>query len=328
MQQALIYPGLDGRAVTMINLPTFNTAGINEQSIPTFLVGGTIGILPSGGWTPRAMGEAIDRWSVTMATILPSMMQPFLDADAEREIGLATLRVVATGGENCPPAVMARFQERWPQAVLYQGYGSTESGIVTEIAGEEWRKHPGSVGRAAVGMTFRIQGPDRELVGSGEVGEIWAAGGSIVPGYWNAPELNASVLDHGWLNTGDLGWQDEDGYLYLAGRSRDLIISKGQNIYPAEIENAIAAHDAVHENSVVGLPDPEWGEVVCAAVVVKDGHHLEAADLVTFVQGRLASYKKPRHVVMVDELPRGQGGKVQKAEVASLVAAALGRDGV
>jgi fatty-acyl-CoA synthase len=320
-----MYPAMGRDTVLLVTSPTFNTAGINELVIPTLLVGGTVTIHPSRGWTPEAMADLIGRWGVTHCIIYPSMMEPLLEADRAGMLPLGSLRFVLTGGENCPPATMVRFQDRWPHLTLGLGYGSTESGVVTLITDGEIRRHPGSVGRVALGMAMRIHDTDGQAVAPGEVGEIWAGGGSIVPGYWDAPDLTDATVRDGWINMGDLGRQDADGYLYLEGRSKDLIISKGQNIYPAEVENVLREHDALFDSAVVGLPDPEWGEVVCAALVVKPDRDVTEQDIVAFVQQRLASYKKPRHVVFLDELPRNPGNKVIKPQLAELVARALER---
>ena len=179
-----------------------------------------------------------------------------------------------------------------------------------------------------MGITLRIQDADGTPLPQGEVGEIWVAGGSVVDGYWNAPELTASVTSDGWMNTGDIGFLDPDGYVYLRGRSRDLIISKGQNIYPAEIENVLSENDDLLEFTVVGVPDEEYGEVVCAVVVAKDDRAVTAGDVVDFVRERLASYKKPRHVVFVDRIPRNPGNKVLKKETAELAIKELGLEAI
>lgn len=327
LQQVAMYPDLTRETTVLITAPTFNTAGINETSIPAFLVGGTVALHPSRGWRPRAMAELIDAWGVTHTIVFPSMMEPLLEADREAPIALASLRFVLTGGENCPPATMARFRARWPHVYLAVGYGSTESGVITLVCDDEIERHAGSVGRAALGMTFRVQGPDGEPVAPGEVGEIWAAGGSIVAGYWNAPELSAATVRDGWLNSGDLGRLDADGYLFIEGRSRDLIISKGQNIYPAEVENVLSEDERLLEATVVGVPDEEYGEVVCAVVVAKPGREVSADSVVEFVRTRLASYKKPRHVLFTDTLPRNVGNKVRKGDVAAWARGELGLDG-
>jgi len=273
---------------------------------------------------PHISAERFQRVVLTAIQSNPDL----LEADRRSQLGFASLRFVLTGGENCPPATMARFRERWPDAELAIGYGATESGVVTLIRGAEIARHPGSCGRVAPGMAVRLLDPEGEPVEPGEVGELWVAGGSIVRGYWNAPELTAATLRDGWLHSGDLARIGEDGHLYLEGRTKDLIISKGQNIYPAEIENVLSEHPDLLEWTVVGLADEEWGEAVCAAVVAKPGAEVEAGDVVAFVQERLASYKKPRHVVFLDELPRNPGKKVLKDEVARIAGDRLAAESV
>ena len=329
-QQAVRYKEMDSEMVMLIISPTFNTAGINEQSIPTFLVGGTVVMLSSGGWSAERMSDYVDRYGVTHSVIYPSMMEPFLDADSRREIGLKSVKNMLTGGENVPPATVARFRRRWPHISIIIGFGGTENGCPTTIQDGEIDRHPSSVGRLTMGVSLRIQDADGNPLPQGEVGEIWVAGPSVVSGYWNAPELTASVTHDGWMNTGDIGFLDPDGYLYLRGRSRDLIISKGQNIYPAEIENVLSENDDLLEFTVVGVPDDEFGEVVCAVVVAKPGRDVAGEDVIDFVRERLASYKKPRHVVFVDKIPRNPGRKVLKKEAAELAVKELalgGRDG-
>jgi len=324
LQQAVLYPEMDSTMVMLIISPTFNTAGINEQSIPTFLVGGTVVMFPSRGWSAERMSEHIDRYGITHTLMYPSMLEPFLDADSRRPIGLASAKFMLSGGENVPPATLARFRRRWPHIKMMVGFGGTENGAVSMIYEDEIDRHPGSVGRVMMGRTMRIQDQEGNPLPRGEVGEIWVAGPSVVDGYWNAPELTASMKKDGWLNTGDIGFIDADGYLYLRGRSRDLIISKGQNIYPAEIENVLSENDDLLELTVVGVPDDEFGEVVCAVVVAKPGRELSADDVIEFVRERLASYKKPRHVVFLDKLPRNPGNKVLKKETAELAIKELG----
>jgi fatty-acyl-CoA synthase len=315
-QQAIYYPYLDSSAVTMLTGPMYNTAAINEQSIPTFYVGGTVAIMPSRGWEPQSMAERMKGWGVTHAVVYPSMMEPMLAALGTDEMNLPSMKVAVTGGENCPPATMARFMEAWPHVHLIIAYGSTECGIASWITGEEFLTRPGTVGRAIGGQLFTIVDEDRVPVPAGVVGRILTASPSIVPGYWAAPELTASAIRDGWLDTGDLGRIDEDGYLYIEGRTKDMIISKGQNIYPAEIENALCEHELIVDCAVIGVPDEECGEVPCAVIVLQEGRSLEPDEVIEFVRDRLASFKKPKYVVTVDSIPRNPSAKVMKPELA------------
>lgn len=322
MQQATYYD-MDTSTVTMLTGPMYNTAALNEQSIPTFLAGGTVAIMPSRGWKPNAMGGLMDRWGVTHALIYPSMMDPMLESDRQKQIPLESLKFVLTGGENCPPAVLARFRARWPHIKLCVAYGSTESGIVSLIADSEIERRPGSVGRPAGGQTFISVDERGNPLPANQIGRIWTAGPSVVSGYWRAPELDAHVLQDGWLDMGDLGRIDEDGYLYIEGRSKDMIISKGQNIYPAEIENTLLEHPAVLEVTVIGVPDAAAGEAVCAVVVLRKKHTASSKELIGFVQQRIASYKKPKYVVFLDELPRTPAGKVLKRDLSQHITATI-----
>ena len=323
MQQALYY-GIDSSAVTMLTGPMYNTAAMNEQSIPTFLAGGTVTIMPSRGWTPHAMSDLMDEWEVTHALIYPSMIDPMLEADRERSIDLATLRFSLTGGENCPPETMRRFRTRWPHVSLCIAYGSTESGIATLLRDDEIDAHPGSVGRAAGGQLIAIVDPMGGSAPIGAIGPVWTAGPSITSGYWNAPELSDAVLRDGWLDMGDLGRIDDEGYLYIVGRTKDMIISKGQNIYPAEIENTIREHPQVVDVAVVGVPDTEAGEAVCAVVIRSETSDLTESGLVEFVKERIASYKKPKHVIFTSSIARSPSGKVLRPELVENVFEILG----
>lgn len=321
LQQAAFYPHLDEHSTTLIVGPLYNTAAVNEQSIVTLLVGGTVGIMPSRNWTPEAMADLLTSWRVTHTLIYPSMMARMLEADARSPLDFPDLEFVLTGGENCPPALMQRFAQRWAGTRLAIAYGSTETGVITMVEGQAMRDHPASVGRSMGAQTFVIADEHGHECPVGSVGRVLTAGPGTAAGYWEAPELEAAVFFDGWVDTGDLGHVDADGFLYLEGRSKDLIISKGQNIYPAEIENALAENEAIADVAVIGVPDSEFGEAVTACVVLAEGRVLTESDVVEFVRQRIASYKKPRRVVFVEELPRNPSGKVQKKLLVDVVSA-------
>lgn len=324
-QQAVLYQGLNDHAVTMLTGPMYNTAAINEQSIPTLLAGGTVTIMPSRGWKPQRMAELMAEWGVTHALIYPSMMTPMLDADLESPLPLDSLRFVLSGGENCPPALMKRFKERWTAPHLCVAYGSTETGCPTLLWDAEiWGKKAGSVGRPSGGQVVAVVDETGTFVDAGVIGEIVTIGPAVTSGYWNAPNLTSDAFISGWFKTGDLGRIDEEGYVYIEGRSKDMIISKGQNIYPAEIESVLREHVALADASVVGIPDEEAGEAVCACVVLRLGSEVSPDTLRAFVQERLASYKKPKHVVYLSDLPRNPSGKVLKKELRSMALERIG----
>jgi fatty-acyl-CoA synthase len=260
MQQVTQFRYLNDSSVMLLNAPMFNTAAMHESSIPTFLMGGTVAIMPSRGWSAERLAHFIGKWRVTHSLIFPSMFRPLIEADQRSRLPLDSLRWWYTGGENCPPLLMAEVRRHWPKIHLAVAYGSTESGMVTLIEDEDLERHPGSVGRITPGQSLRLLDSNGRDVPVGEVGEVWTAGPAVMRNYWNAPQLDAETVRDGWLKIGDLARMDEDGWIYIVGRTKDLIISKGQNIYTAEIENVVRQHPAVAEVAVVGGPDAEYGE--------------------------------------------------------------------
>ncbi|WP_024927678.1 MULTISPECIES: class I adenylate-forming enzyme family protein [unclassified Mesorhizobium] len=323
MQQTTQFRWLDHNAVMLLNAPMFNTAAMNESSIPTFFVGGTVAIVPSRGWSARRLAELIERWRVTHVLMFPSMFRDLIAADNDERVALETMLWWYTGGENCPPALMAEVRRRWPHISLTISYGSTESGMATLIEGDDIERHPGSVGRVTPGQSIRLFDANGADVPVGEVGEVWTAGPSVMAHYWESPQLDAEMVRDGWLKIGDLARMDEDGWIYIVGRTKDLIISKGQNIYPAEIENALRQHPSVLDVAVVGVPDKEFGEAVCACVILRKGAHADKDEILAFTLQRLASYKKPRHMVFMEAFPIRNATKVDKAELARTCAAML-----
>ncbi|MCZ7450936.1 AMP-binding protein [Agrobacterium rhizogenes] len=321
MQQASLFRHLDQSAVMLLNAPMYNTAALNESSIPTFLVGGTVAIMPSRGWSAERLGEFVKKWSVTHSLIFPSMYPNMIDADERDPLPFQSMKWWYTGGENCPPALMAEVRRRWPHIDLAIAYGSTESGLPTLIEGDDIELHPGSVGRCSPGQSIRLLDADGKDVPIGGVGDVWTAGPSVMRNYWNAPQLDAETVSEGWLKIGDLATIDEDGWISIVGRSKDVIISKGQNIYPAEIENVIRQHPTVLDVAVVGLPDPEFTEVVCAAIVPRNKDVTgSGAEIMAFLLTQLASYKKPRHILFVENFPIRNATKIDKTELAKICA--------
>lgn len=320
MQQVTQFPGLSRDGVTLLNAPMYNTASMNESSIPTLLMGGTLAIMPSRGWSAERMAELMSNWNVTHSLVFPTMFRNLIEADERQRLPLDKMQYWFTGGENCPPALMAEVRRRWPHIQLAISYGSTESGMPTFIEGDDIARYPGSVGRCVPGQSIRLLDADGNDVAPGEIGEVWTAGPAVMQNYWNAPELDAATIRDGWLNIGDLARTDAEGYLYIVGRSKDLIISKGQNIYPAELENVIRQHELVLDVAVVGIPDPEFTELVCACIVPRPGMEADAAGVMAFVRDRLASYKKPRHIFFMDSFPVRNGTKVDKKELSRICA--------
>jgi len=271
---------------------------------------------------PAAWLHAMEQSAATVSLLIPTMINMVLNEKNLERFELSALRLIFYGGGPMPPAVLQRAMEKL-KCAFTQGYGLTETLEATFlVAGDhvlngtdrqQRRMH--SAGREAVGAEVRIVDENGAAVAPGEVGEILVKSRSVIAGYWKAPEESARVIRDGWFYTGDLGYLDEDRYLFVVDRKKDMVVSGGVNIYTKEIESVLFAHPAVLEAAVIGLPDDEWGEVVTAVVVVREGMQLNAAELVDHCRQSLASYKKPRKVFFHKELPKNPSGKVLKREL-------------
>jgi acyl-CoA synthetase (AMP-forming)/AMP-acid ligase II len=289
------------------------------------------------GFAPAAFCDAVQANGVTSTSLAATMLAALLDhVDAAPGAldQLATLRAVAYGAAPMPPALLRRAHDRLG-VDLAQGYGMTElSGNAVfldaathrrGLAGEEHLL--GAAGRPAPGVELRIVDEgDRDLP-DGSVGEILVRAPQVMAGYWDDPDATAAALRGGWLHTGDLGRVDDEGLLHVVDRRKDVVITGGENVSSREVEDVLHDVPGVARVAVVGVPDPTWGENVCAVVVARPDVVLDPADLVATARARLAGFKVPRHVVMVDELPVNAAGKVVKAEVRAWLAAEPGRAG-
>jgi long-chain acyl-CoA synthetase len=262
---------------------------------------------------------------VTTTFLVPTHLRRLLDHPAAASTDLSSLRWIAHAGAPCPVPLKERLLERLP-GVPWEFYGSTE-GQFTAISPEEWVGHPGSVGRARAGRVLVVRDAAQRPLPPGEVGTVWCSAPAFARfSYWRDEAKTAAAWhadpQHGPMFTvGDLGSIDEDGYLTLAGRSGDLIISGGVNVYPAEVERALLGLPGVAEGIVFGVPHPEWGEQVCAAVVAAPGTHLDPEELRTALRARLAGFQTPKRIVVVDDLPRTASGKVLRTGLDGMLSA-------
>ncbi len=294
-------------------------AGLAEDDVglsmfPMFHMGGWA--LPLGFWydggsvvlmeraEPRALLEAVQRERVTYLYAVPTMYTFMLDLPDFDRYDLSSLRVLAGGTAVMTDEQIRRITEGFRNRNLFIIYGSTEAGAVAMLRPADLLRKPGSVGRPALNVELRIVDADGREVPAGMAGEIVCRSEFVMRGYWRMPEATAATLRDGWVHTGDLGVLDEDGFLCIVGRKKEMIKSGGENIFPVEVERVLLQHAAIAEAAVVGVPDPDWGESVLAVVVRRPGHQLSAADVVDHVRARLAGFKKPRYVLFVDALPR------------------------
>jgi acyl-CoA synthetase (AMP-forming)/AMP-acid ligase II len=229
------------------------------------------------------------------------------------EHDMSALKMIMCGGQPISVALTQRAQEAFPATDFIQVYGLTEGGgSVTFVRPEDAQAKPGSAGKPSVHVELRIVDPNGGDVPPGSDGEILVRAPSVAAAYWEDPEMTDQSIVDGWLRTGDMGHFDEDGYLFISGRKRDLIISGGMNIFPSEIEDVLREHPAIADVAVIGLPDEKWGETVCAVVEPKDGATVDEEEVIAFCTQRLAGYKKPTSVKVVRALPRTAAGKPKK----------------
>ena len=294
--------------------PLFHAGPLLDLALPLLLRGGRLALGASRQFDPAKLLATIAAERGTMVQIYPTMLRRLLHEVEDPSVyDLASLRMITTGGEPTPHAVIRGVHERFPGVAFVNTYGTTESGPVsTLLAANESLRKIGSVGRGAFGVQVRIADPDGRPLPAGDVGEVLIRGPFVTPGYWNRPELTAESSRNGWWHTGDLAWRDDEGFIYISGRRKDMIKSGAENIFPIEVEQVIAALPGVVEVGVIGVPDEEWGETVAAFVVKTPDVTIDAAGVIAHCRTQLASYKKPRHVLFIESLPRNTTNKVDK----------------
>jgi len=302
--------------VALVTAPLFHTAALNQLLFPTLLKGGTA--LVEARFDPERVIDLVEERGVTFLFGVTSMYLALAQTPRWAHADLHTLRTALSGGAPVPATLLETWQARG--LAIIQGYGLTEAspGATMTRADESLRKL-GSAGTSCFFSDVRVVTPDSRPVAAGEVGEVLVQGPNVTPGYWNQPDATeAALLDGGWLSTGDLARVDDDGYLFIVDRLKDMYISGGENVYPAEVEQAIYTHPSVAECAVVAVPDERWGEVGRAVVALRPGHALTADELLGHLGGRLARYKLPRSVVFTEELPHNASGKLVKSRVREL----------
>jgi acyl-CoA synthetase (AMP-forming)/AMP-acid ligase II len=258
---------------------------------------------------------AVQEHGVTDVLLVPTMIQLVVDHPRVDEFDLTSVRLVLYGASPMSDALLGRAMKALPNARFMQAYGMTElapAATVLTPEDHEDPQHRRSVGRAAPHTEVRVVGPDDAELPRREVGEIVVRGGNVMLGYWDRPEETAEALRGGWMHTGDAGWMDDEGFVYLTDRMKDMIISGGENVYSVEVETVLAQHPAVATCAVIGVPDDTWGERVHAVVVPAAGTTVTLEELRTFCADRLAGYKTPRSMDVVDALPFSAVGKVLK----------------
>ena len=298
--------------VVMGCLPLFHVFGLTCGLNATVAAANTLTLLPR--FDPAKALAIIGRDAVTIFEGVPTMYAAILHLPDADPAMAATLRVCISGGASLPVEVLRGFEEKFGCMIL-EGYGLSETSPVASFNLPDIERKPGSIGVPIEGVQMRLVGDDGQPVPAGEIGEIAIRGHNVMKGYWNKPEATAEAITDGWFRTGDMAKVDSDGYYYIVDRKKDLIIRGGYNVYPREIEEVLHEHPAVAEVAVIGIPHPELGEEVAAAVALKPDATATPEELRAFARDKMAAYKYPRQIWLVDALPKGPTGKILRREV-------------
>ncbi|MEO8298307.1 MAG: long-chain-fatty-acid--CoA ligase [Burkholderiales bacterium] len=324
----LSHEGIMGAALNRLALG-FGIGPVYLHAAPIFHLAGTMGVFwqfIAGGthtliasFTPEGFMETVQRDHVTDTLLVPTMIQMVLDHPKFSEYDLGSLRFMVYGASPIAETLLDRATTAFPQMALMQGYGMTETSGPSTYLPPEYHTPEGrklgklrSCGRASALVEVKIVDDAGHEVPRGTVGEIAARGPCNMLGYWNKPAENAKTIRDGWIHSGDGAYMDEDGFVFIVDRIKDMIVSGGENVYSAEVENAIAKHPAVAQSAVVGIPHEKWGEQVHAVVVLKPGQSVAEADLIAHCKTLIANYKCPRSVEFRTELPLSGAGKIMK----------------
>jgi long-chain acyl-CoA synthetase len=299
----------------MLCVPLFHVTGLVPVMLGSFVSGAKL--VMTYKWEPNRALELIEAERVTNFVGVPTMAWDLLEADTFAERDTSSLRSVGGGGAPMPPELVKRIDDNFQRGRPGLGYGMTETNAYgPQNAGDDFVNNPKSTGRPVPIMDVRVTDPFGTVLAAGQTGEIWFRSPSLIRGYWNRPEATAETIVDGWLRSGDIGHIDDEGFVYVSDRAKDMILRGGENIFCAEVEAAIYEHPAVYEAAVYGVPHERLGEELACHIMVKDGETIDAGELQKFVGERLAKFKVPSVITVVTEsLPRNASGKILKREL-------------
>ena len=305
----------------MLSVPLFHVTGLVPVMLGSFISGARL--VMTHRWDPERALELIEREGVTNFVGVPTMSWDLLEAPSFGERDISSLKSIGGGGAPMPPELVKRIDENFPKGRPGLGYGMTETNAYgPQNAGQDFLDHPTSTGRTIPVMEMRITDAEGNVLPIGETGELWFRGPSLISGYWNRPEATAETIVDGWLRSGDLGSIDDEGFIYVSDRAKDMVLRAGENIYCIEVEAAIYEHPSVYEAAVYGIPDERLGEDLACHVMTKEGRTLETGELQQFLGERLAKFKVPSRVTIVTEsLPRNASGKILKRQLRDEISA-------
>ncbi|RJR25917.1 MAG: long-chain-fatty-acid--CoA ligase [Desulfobacteraceae bacterium] len=308
---AVIYFDLHSNDVMLTVLPLFHSGGLNIMTVPAIYAGGKV--ILRDRFDPCEFLSLVQKHRVTKAMIVPTMLNTILRETRPEDFDLASLRSVLVGGEPASADLIREARARGLPA--RQIFGQTETSIALWVPPEMADEKAGSVGIPVFHGEVRIVDANGAPVLPGRTGEILVGGPIRMSSYWNMPDETRQTLRDGWLHTGDLATVDEDGYAYVVDRIGDMFISGGENVYPAEVEKVLLQHPRVYEAAVVGVPDNRWGKAGKAFLRLRKGAAMTREEMVSYLRERIASYKIPKHIQVVEELPKTASGKIKKSEL-------------
>jgi fatty-acyl-CoA synthase len=303
-----IFYNLTSKDIMIVSRPMFHSGGLLVEAAPVLYKGGTL--ILKKRFRPHEILETIQKYRVTLLE-LPATVYQFILLECDlSQYDLSSVRCYFTGGERVPKTMLKEYYRKG--ITISQIFGQTEASTITFLSPDDAVLKIGSVGLPVFHGEVRIVDKMGKDVSPAEVGEIIIRGPTLMSGYWNRPDLTSETIRDGWLYTGDLAKTDEEGYVYIVDREKDMYISGGENIYPAEIEKVLHSHSKIFDAGIVGVPDEKWGEVGKAFIVLKPGETMSNGEIFEFLKGKVAKYKIPKYVEFIEELPKTASGKIQK----------------
>jgi fatty-acyl-CoA synthase len=303
-----IFYNLTSKDIMIVSRPMFHSGGLLVEAAPVLYKGGTL--ILKKRFRPNEILEAIQKYRVTLLEMAATVYQFILQECDLTQYDLSSIRCYFTGGERVPKAMLQEYYRKG--IAISQIFGQTEASTITFLSPDDAILKIGSVGLPVFHGEVRIVDKMGKDVSPEEVGEIIVKGPTLMSGYWNRPDLTAETIRDGWLFTGDLARRDEEGYIYIVDREKDMYVSGGENVYPAEIEKVLHTHPKIFDAGIVGVPDEKWSEVGKAFIVLKPGETMGNGEVFEFLKGKVAKYKIPKYVEYIEELPKTASGKIQK----------------
>jgi len=303
-----IFYNLTSKDIMIVSRPLFHSGGLLVEAAPVLYKGGTL--ILKKRFRSHEILETIQKYRVTLLEMAATVYQFILQECDLTQYDLSSIRCYFTGGERVPKVMLKEYYRKG--ITISQIFGQTEASTITFLSPDDAILKIGSVGLPVFHGEVRIVDKTGKDASRGEVGKIIIKGPTLMSGYWNRPDLTAETIRDGWLFTGDLARMDEEGYIYIVDREKDMYVSGGENVYPAEIEKILHTHPKIFNAGIVGVPDEKWGEVGKAFIVLKPGETMGNGEIFEFLKGKVAKYKIPKYAELIEELPKTASGKIQK----------------